>query len=180
MDDADKFARTLLEEAKRFLEKANVDAEDGGRQAYLHAALNLGFCALEAHINAVANEIAAHKEFSAPHDQGVLLEKEVRLDKGLFKLTGLRIYPLTDRISFIYRRIKGKPLDSSAQWWSDLAIATELRNRLTHPKDRPSIKFKDVKNALVATVKATDVLYRAVYNKPFPPAGRGLNSKLNF
>jgi hypothetical protein len=137
--DIDRFASSLLEEAKRFLEKASTEGDPAGQVAYLHAALNLAFCSLEAHINAVAEELAAHKEFSSPHDQGVFLEKEVRLEDGEFKLKALRIYHLDDRILFLHKRVTGKLIDKAATWWSELAVAMKLRNKLTHPKEAPGI-----------------------------------------
>ena len=48
--EADSFSIRLLEEAKRFLEKAG-DASGDERAAYLHAALMVGFSALESHLN---------------------------------------------------------------------------------------------------------------------------------
>ena len=53
----DVFANQLLEEAKRFLEKANDSSSDlAAEAAYLHAALTLSFCALEAHVNSIGEE----------------------------------------------------------------------------------------------------------------------------
>ena len=180
MADIDQFASSLLEEAKRFLEKAPVEAESQGQSAYLHAALNLAFCSLEAHINAVAEEVASHSEFSAPHDQGVLLEKEVRLENGAFKLGKLRIYSLEDRILFLHMRVSGKPLDKSATWWSELAVATQLRNKSTHPKEPPLVNLESVKRAIKAIIDTIDAVYRGVYGIGLPAAGRGLQSKMNF
>jgi len=47
MSDIDQFARQLLEEAKRFFERANSGESDDATHAFLHAALMLGFCAFE-------------------------------------------------------------------------------------------------------------------------------------
>ncbi|RUV96566.1 hypothetical protein EOA75_06140 [Mesorhizobium sp. M1A.F.Ca.IN.022.07.1.1] len=182
MADFDTFAGTLLEESKRFLEKAAENKnDDAAHAAYLHASLNLAFASAEAHINAVAEELASHTEFSAPHDKGVLLEKEVRLDNGEFKLKGDRFYPLEERVMFIHRRVTSQPLDKKTQWWSDLGSAIKLRNKLTHPKDEaPVIRAKDVAAALTAVIECIDAIYRAVYKKPFPAAKRMLQSKLTF
>lgn len=48
----------LFEEAKAFLEKFYSNREDAAAVAYLHAALLLGYCALEAHVNNVAADFA--------------------------------------------------------------------------------------------------------------------------
>jgi hypothetical protein len=182
MADFDTFAGTLLEESKRFLEKAiESQKDDIAHAAYLHASLNLAFASAEAHINAVADELASHSEFSAPHDRGVLLEKEVRLDDGEFKLKGARFYPLEERLIFIHRRVTSEPLDKRTQWWSDLGAAIKLRNKLTHPKDEPpTVRARDVAAALTAIIECIDAIYKAVYKKPFPAAKRGLQSKLTF
>lgn len=180
MADIDKFADSLLEEAKRFLEKATAETNPEGHAAYLHAALNLAFCSLEAHVNAVAEELTLNPEFSGPHDLGVLREKEVRLIDGEFKLGNLKIYPLRERMQYLYRRVKGKSLDTSATWWSELASATELRNRLTHPKESPQIDVPNVQRALQAVIDSIDAVFRGVYRKGMPAAGMGLHSTMTF
>ena len=55
----------------------------------------LAFCALEAHTNAIADEFSARPELTV-HERAVLLEQEVRLDKGEFKTGGLKIYRLEE------------------------------------------------------------------------------------
>jgi hypothetical protein len=45
----DQFASTLLEEAKRFLEKSREADDAAGKAAFLHATVMLAFCAFEAH-----------------------------------------------------------------------------------------------------------------------------------
>lgn len=178
--DIDTFASSLLEEAKRFLEKAPTEGDPAGQVAYLHAALNLAFCSLEAHINAVAEELASHKEFSSAHDQGVLLEKEVRLEDGEFKLKALRIYRLDERILFLHKRVTGKSLDKAVTWWSELAVAMKLRNKLTHPKEAPQITVDSVKRAMQAVIDTIDAVYRGIYGSGLPAAGLGLHSKMTF
>jgi hypothetical protein len=58
--------------------------------------------------------------------------------------------------------------------------ALALRNELTHPKGVPTITADAVARAIQAIVDALDAVYRAVYRRPFPAAGRGLHSKLSF
>jgi hypothetical protein len=90
------------------------------------------------------------------------------------------MYRLEDRIQFFHRRFGGKPLDRTANWWGNLASAVALRNQLTHPRKVPTIAFNDVSRALQAVVDAIDVLYQAIYKRPFPEANRGLMSQLAF
>jgi hypothetical protein len=82
--EIDTFANSLLEEAKRFLEKAGEEDEPA-RSAYLHASLLLAFCALEAHLNAIAEDFLSRQELT-PHELGLMCQKEVRLEKGRFEV----------------------------------------------------------------------------------------------
>lgn len=181
MADIDDFATSLLEEAKRFLEKAEGERDSVARNAYLHSALLLSFCSLEAHVNAVAEEFAGARHDLTPQEQGVLLEKEVRLEDGEFKLGGLRMYRLTERIEFLHVRFGGTPIDkNSARWWSDLGNALDLRNKLTHPKQAQVITVDSVKRATQCVVDTIDALYQCIYKRKFPAAGRGLQSRMSF
>jgi hypothetical protein len=176
----DDFASSLLEEAKRFLEKANAASDNDAKTAYLHAALMLGFCALEAHINATADEFAGRPELSV-HERAILLEQDVRFHQGEFKVSdNLRMVSIQDRMLFLHLKFGGKALDRSAVWWSELSNALTLRNKLTHPKEVPIIGVDDVRRALRAIIEAIDVLFRAIYRRPFPVANRGLDSNLTF
>ena len=64
MSDRDIYARNLLEETKRFLEKANAEIDHEGKQAYLRAALIIGFSALEAHIYSIADDFSSRSDFT--------------------------------------------------------------------------------------------------------------------
>jgi hypothetical protein len=79
--EIDTFANSLLEEAKRFLEKAGEEDEPA-RSAYLHASLLLAFCA---HLNAIAEDFLSRQELT-PHELGLMCQKEVRLEKGRFEV----------------------------------------------------------------------------------------------
>jgi hypothetical protein len=177
----DLFAIQLLEEAKRFLEKANESPSDPTAEAAnLHAALMLSFCALEAHINAIGQEFSTRPELSA-HEKGMLLEQEVRLENGEFQLkAGLRMSKLEDRIELLHAKFSGKSVDRSSTWWSQLGAATSLRNQLTHARDIPAVSPNAVRNAIQAIIDVLEALYQAIYKRKFPPANRGLLSRLSF
>jgi hypothetical protein len=176
----DLFANQLLEEAKRFLEKADEASEEMGKTASLHAALMLAFCALEAHVNSIGEEFSLGTVLSV-HEKGLLLERDVRLEDGEFSLKdNLKIYKLEDRIQFLHARFSGKPIDMSTGSWAKLMAATQLRNQLTHAKTIPTVTETAVKNAIDAIIQTLDALYKAIYKKPFPPAAQGLQSSLDF
>jgi hypothetical protein len=139
----------------------------------------LAFCSLEAHVNSVGDDFISRPELSL-HEKGILLEKEVRLEDGEFKITStLRMMRLEDRIRFLHVRF-GRPLDPSSPHWSELAEATRLRNQLTHPKEMIVITKATVGRAIEAIIDTLDCLYQAVYKRGFPSAGLGLNSRLGF
>lgn len=180
MAQIDLFANQLLEEAKRFLEKARERSDSTAEAANLHAALMLSFCALEAHINAIGEEFSARADLSA-HKKGILLEQDVRLEDREFRLKPLlKMAKLEDRIEFLHAKFSGKPVDRSSSWWGQLNAATNLRNQLTHAREIPSIIKGAVRSACQAIVDALDALYQAIYKRKFPPASRGLQSRLTF
>ena len=180
MASVDQFATVLLEEAKRFLEKSKAETSAEGKTAYLHAALNLGFCALEAHINSIADDFS-HRQDISPLDKSILLEKQVELKNGRFELVDrLKPFRLEERMEYFHRRFSGKPLDKSVTWWSKLKSGLDLRNGLTHPRAEPLLDEKSVSNTLQAIIDAIDSLYKAVYKRRFPGIRRSLNSTLTF
>lgn len=180
MAEIDLFADRLLEEAKRFLEKSNDCSDAPAKAANLHAALMLSFCSLEAHINSIAEEFSAAPGLSA-HERGLLLEKDVGLEAGEFKLRpSLRMTRLEDRIEFLYTKFSGEHLDHSSGWWGQLSSATRLRNELTHAKAVPAITDSAVADAMHAIIDTLSVLYLAIYKRKFPSSGQRLHSRLTF
>jgi hypothetical protein len=178
--EIDLFANQLLEEAKRFLEKTGEVGEPAAEAANLHAALMLAFCALEAQLNAICEEFSIRHDLSA-HEKGLLLEREVRLEDGEFRVRpNLRMARVEDKIQFLYTKFAGKPVDRSSEWWGRLNEATLLRNQLTHAKTVAPVTQAAVESATLAIINALDSLYRAIYKRGFPAASQGLSSKLSF
>jgi hypothetical protein len=178
--DFDIFADQLLEESKRFLEKASESSDAVAEAANLHAALMLSFCALEARINSVGEESSLRTDLSA-HERGLLLERDVRLEDGEFKVqNALKIARLEDRIEFLHAKLSGKPVDKSEAWWGQLNTAIQLRNDLTHAKTIPSITQSGVRNAIQAILDTLNALCRAIYGKKLPAADLGLHCRLRF
>jgi len=180
MDSIDTFASLLLEEAKRFLELASEASEDEGVNANLHASMVLAFCALEAHINAVSDEMALQKGLTA-HEISILLEREVRLDNGQYKLkSDLKMHRLEDRILFLFARFTKSTLAKDAPWWAKLKETLKVRNQISHPKDVTTLTKQDVATSIQAIVDCLDALYQAIYGRRLPAATRGLQSKMTF
>jgi hypothetical protein len=180
MADVDTFASLLLEEAKRFVEKASGEAGAEGKAAYLHAALSLAFSALEAHVNSIADDFLVRSDLTLL-DRSILAERDVQLDNGQYALTDrLRMYRLKDRIEFLCRRFGGGPIDKSSVVWSGFKSGLNQRHRLTHPKEAAEITEPLTRQALTAIIGLLDLLYRAIYKRPYPAAKRGLDSNLSF
>jgi hypothetical protein len=181
LPEIDDFASLLLEESKRFLELAKESKDDDIRSnACLHATLVIGFCALEAYINSVAEDLAATVNLST-HEKAILLEKDVGLEGGEFVLKeSLKIYRLQDRTLFMHKRFSAKQFDDKAPWIGNLNSAIGLRNSLTHPKAVPRIRIEEVERAVLSIIEALDALFMAVFRKSFPAASRQLHSKLSF
>lgn len=177
MTNIDDFATLLFEEAKRFLEKFD---EHQNIPAYLHAAVNLGICSLEAHISAIAEEFLTRPELSS-WDQSVLAEKTVEFVDGELKLTKrLKMYRIEDRLLFLCRRFSRKPIDRSSPVWANLVSAIRLRNNLTHPKGPVEITRNEVAQALRAILDILDYTYSALYKRSYPTKNQGLQSSLDF
>jgi len=176
----DIFADQLLEEAKRFLERASEPVDAVAEAANLHAALMLSFCALEARINSIGEEASFRTDLSA-QERGLLLERDVRLEDGEFRLqNGLKIARLEDRIEFLHVKLSGRPVDKSAGWWGQLGSAVRLRNDLTHAKAVPCVTQTGVRNSIGAVVATIDALCKAIYGKKLPAVDLGLQSRLRF
>lgn len=179
MAEIDLFANQLLEEAKSLFEKARLAANPKIKDSFLHAALNLGFCALEAHVNSIAEDFLTLSDLT-PQESSILAEKKAELIDGQFKLTNkLQIYRLEDRLLFLCRRFSKKgPLDKKAVYWGQFRTAQDLRNRLTHPKAPSGITEKSVEQALYAIIQLLDAVFKRIYGKRFPGLKRGLQSTI--
>lgn len=175
-DDADAFSIRLLDEAKRFLEKAE-ESEDP--DPFLHATLVLTFSALESHLNGLADELLLRQDVSVL-DRAVLEERGLVLKAGDWELApDTRFYRLEDRMAFIFRRYASAAV-SDQRWWSDLKQALTARNALVHPREAISLSHSDVERYLAAIIEALNDIYLAVFGRGHPGYGRGLQSTLLF
>ena len=182
MDDIDSFASELLEEAKRFLERAKSDPSDEGKSAFLHAAILLVVCGFEAFTHSISDEMAAREGLSIP-ELSILKERKYVLDKGVYCLTkNQQMYRLLDRVEFIFARfsLNSERIDRECKWWTKLHQGIELRNSLVHPKERQNLTYDQVKTVFEGILEALDVLFRALYGRHFPSSGRQLDSRMTF
>jgi hypothetical protein len=181
MSEFDQFSFTLFEQAKRFLEKSKSEDTAERKIPYLNAALVIGVSSLEAHVNAIADEMLMRNGLTIL-DRSILSEAAFYLKDGEFVLNErkLKMYRLLDRIEFIHLRFSGKPLDKNSKWWSKLKLAQNKRNSLVHPKEKFVLTEKIVESSLEGILGALNALYSTLYKKSYPALGRRLDSNLNF
>jgi hypothetical protein len=175
------FASELLEEAKRFLEKANETDDQHGKKAFLHAAVMVGFAAVEAHLNAIADDFLSRTDLD-PHERGLLAEHTVELIDGEFQeQSTLKIWRIEDRVLFLCRRFSKKPIDRSAPYWSSFIEASRLRNGLIHPTlDPPTIDAASAIRCLNAIIELLGFMFASIYRRKLPAYSRKLSSRLTF
>ena len=179
MTDFDSFSTQLLEESKALLEKATTE-DSFAQSAYLHSSLLLAISALEACINSIVEEILIepYREKYTVYEQALLLEKEVKFDRGEYILkNGLKISRITDRIEFLYYKYTGKKLDGNYPWYATLKQSIDLRNKLVHPKEHIQLTIKQVETSVLSVVNTINELYIAVYKHKLPVVDRGITSK---
>lgn len=158
---------------------AKGSKSDAGRSAHLHASLALAFCALEAHLNSIADEMTLAAGVTTP-ELSILQERELRLDSGTYVLGGLKIYRTEDRIEFLFARFSKSKIEKNSGWWPGLSGAAKIRNKLVHPKGAAAVTEIEVQRAIESIVGCLDALYRAIYGVAFPAAAMGLMSSLDF
>lgn len=183
MKEIDLISTQLFEEAKRFLEKAQeAEGDPAAMSAFAHAALLLGFSSLEAHLNAIAEELTLRAGLSVL-DESILKEREFGLVCGRFETKpGLKMYRLEDRLTHILVTFsKSKlPPPNTESWWPGLKSGITLRNELVHPKDELRIDISAVAASLTAILGCLGALYKRIFGRAFPPSNRSLQSTLTF
>jgi hypothetical protein len=181
MNDIDSLASVLLEESKRFLEKAQEANDNTAKHAFLHASLSLGFSSLEAHINSIVDDQLERTDLSV-HERSFLSEQKVDLRQGVFVLKeSLQMQRIDDRIAFLWTRCStSEPFDYQSPMWSHLKDGLQLRNALTHPKEFTELTIDLVSRAISAIIGIINTAFIRIYGKPLPAKNRGLQSSLSF
>ena len=176
----DKYCLMLLEESKRFLEKANDEKNTDGITAYLNASLFISTSSLEAFINSIISEFKVWAGFSI-HERALLLEKSVKFEKGGYVIVEqLQMSRLKDKIELLLNRFRCKMDYRTTKWWAVLDSSLRLRNSITHPKEVMQLNKKQVEDALYSIIDCIDCLFITIYKKKFPIKGKALNSIYTF
>jgi len=180
MENFDKFSNNLLEEAKRFFEKARAESTISSKDAFLHASLLLAISSLEAYVNGIADDFKDADSLTL-HEKGFLLEKKISLENGKFILKPiLKMSRLIERIEFLFKKFDSAKLDKTSTWWGNLKIGISLRNSLVHPKEFTQISETQIKSTLFAVIECVNNLFLAIYRSKLPSKSMGIDSKLMF
>lgn len=169
-----------MDAAKGFRCKA-IETPDGElRQAYLRAALLHAFSFLEAHLNYMSEHFEKSDFFSI-HEKGILLERDVVLKSGEFKLTDKsKFWRLTERIDLLLAKCSSDAAEAKKDWYSKLSTALSVRNALVHPREAHALTVVQTTDAMQAILRCVHQLYKDVFKKPggLPYAKKSIDSGL--
>ena len=180
MNSFDSYCNELLEQSKRFNEKSKIEKNPDGIKAYRNSSLLLAICALEAFVNGISEEITIATNFPM-HSKGILLEKEVRLEKSNWTLTNTpKISRLVDKIELLFHRHKRAELSITETWWPILKEGIDFRNKTTHPKESIAIPEGFNNKIIQSVLECLSTLYKAIYKRDFPKSQLSLVSRLEF
>lgn len=180
MSKFDDYCNSLLEESKRFLEIAKTK-DESDKPPYLRSTILISFSSLDAFIYNICDEFKDSKALTL-HEQGFLLEREVVLKNGEFKITnGLKMSRLIERIEFLFTKFDphGKN-PASKEWWDHLNNGINIRNSIVHPKEHITVNYENCAKTLESIIDCLDDLFIAIYKKNFPKSTLRLNTKLTF
>lgn len=180
MTNFESFSNALLEQAKRFVEKAKIEKNEQAISAYLNSSLLLFVSSLEAYINGIADDFSSSPQFDLV-EKAFLAEKEIELDNGKFIISKrLRMSRLIERIMLISSKFdEGKNIKSE-WWWSSLVSGISLRNEIGHPKRDTILKLEQIETSGSAIIECINYLFTKIYHKGLPTYGMGLQSQFDF
>ena len=169
------YSKELMDCAKTFAAKAKNDGPPDIKQAYRRSALMHGFFFLEAELNYLAEHFEDKPMFTV-HEQGVLLEREVRLDKGRFILSKKeKFYRLLERVDLLLQKCSGDAESTKANWYASVSAAIKKRNKLVHPREAHVLTDQEVREALLAILECVSILYETVLKRKYPYKNKGLD-----
>jgi hypothetical protein len=154
----------LFEDSKCFLElaKEHEGKDPVTARRYVRASIVTAYAALEAFVNAMLVILEDAWELEL-HESAFMQEKRVELtEDGYFEIRGRRFRSLEEKIRFLYWRGQRLSIPKGSAVWKALHDATELRNRLVHPRPRQvpysKLTAATAKACLIAAVKLTEML----------------------
>jgi hypothetical protein len=154
----------LFEDSFCFLElaKEHEGMDPIAARRYVRASIVTAYAGLEALVN-TSLAVIEDTEDLALHERAFILEKRVELARsGDFEIRGRHFTSLEGRIRFLYWRSKGKAIPKGSALWRAFHDATDLRNKLVHPRPRKvpysSLTTAKAKACLMAAVELAEML----------------------
>lgn len=179
MADVDEYARDVFESAKTFLESARNAQDDRAKQAYLRASILSATCFLECQVNHLCDHFAHRREFTL-HERALLIEREVRLSDGKFKLGNEKFYRVEDRILFLLGKFCAGFDKSTHAWWAQYKIAVNTRNSIAHPRKTVLLVDSEVEASLRGVLHLVDFLLRTIFGKGLPYMLNDINARYEY
>ena len=167
MSDVDEYARDVFQSAKTFLFRAQTAQDDRAKQAYLRASILSATCFLECQVNHLCDHFSHRREFTL-HERALLMERDVRLSDGKFKLGNERFYRVEDRILFLLGKFCADFDKTSHDWWAQYKIAVNTRNSIAHPRETVVLIYAEVESSLKGILRLVDFLLRKIFGKGLP------------
>lgn len=173
---SDQFARELIEDAKQSLSLGKGSGSDLQKQRHLRHALLAAFSFLELQIDLIAQHFAGNEFFSL-HERGIMEQRDVILDKGVFKISNnVRYARIADRMLLLQSKFKGSKL-TQRDWWDPLLRATGRRNGVAHPRGPVALDPTETEQDLLAILACANDLFEIVFGKGLPYAAFGTKPK---
>jgi hypothetical protein len=154
----------LFEDSRYFLElaKGHERKDPVSARRYVRASVVMAFAALEALVNTFLLILENDADLEL-HERAFIEEKRVELaEDGYFEIRGQHFRSLEQKIRFLYRRTQGESIPKGSAAWKALHDATELRNRLVHPRPRQvpysKLTAATAKACLTAAAKLAEML----------------------
>jgi hypothetical protein len=178
LTSSDEFARELFEDAKQALKQAKSNTTEPLKQRHLRHSLLTAFSFLELQIELIAQHFK-NSDFFTLHERGVLIQKEVVFDKGVFRLKDVTRYTrLADRMFLLQHKFAGCKL-TERSWWDRLLNSTERRNSVAHPRGPIELDTDETEKDLLAILGCANDLFEIVFHKGLPYAAHGVKPKVS-
>ena len=138
----------------------------------------MAFSFLELQIELIAQHFKDNNFFTL-HERGILIQKDVVFDKGVFHLKDATRYTrLADRMFLLQHKFAGSKL-TERTWWDPLLNSTERRNSVAHPRGPIKLEVDEIEKGLLAVLGCANDLFEIVFNKGLPYAAHGIKPKVN-
>lgn len=147
------------------------------KQRHLRHSLISAFSFLELQIELISQHFKDSSFFTL-HERGIITQKEVVFDKGVFRMKDIVRYTrLSERMLLLQHKFAGSKLTQRV-WWAPLIDATERRNSVAHPRAPIVLTEAQTEQDILAVLGCANDLFEIVFAKGLPYASLGSKPKL--